>query len=258
MENKIKEMLSAGKVAYGGWEVLNSVPAADLLAQAGYDWVCADIEHTTYGIADVAAFASMVKARGAVPVARVFDCTPTSIRRVVDAGIQGIIVPHVSTREDAREAVHSVKLPPVGRRGIGAGAYASYGVHSASKVATINADTFIVANIETQEGVENIDEIVAIEGIDGVFIGPLDLSYSMGLGANTGDDRVRHAIDRVLAAAKQRKKFCGIHVMDMTGIRNALCAGYRFIALGFDASFIYEGAKNVLRQAAETALEVIG
>lgn len=251
MSDQVLEKIRRGEPSFGGWDVLDSFAAVDLLSQAGYDWVALDIEHAAHGVRDVSEMAALLRARGVVPFARVFDKSMPSVRRVADAGIQGIIVPAVSSAADAKEAVDSVKLAPLGKRAIGAGAYAAYGTRSAEAVSHINDDTMVIADIETRDGVENIDEILSVEGIDGIFIGPMDMSYTYGLNGDTQNDTIRQALQTVLASCKAHGKFAGLHIMrnDSAAVRRALEEGYTFIALGFDAHFISSGAEEILASA---------
>lgn len=255
MANERIQKIRSGQVSFGGWSVLNSFAAVDLLAQAGYDWVALDVEHATHSVQNISEQAALIKLRGAVPVARVFDTSPASIRRIVDAGVQGVIVPMVSSADDAKRAVDSVKLPPLGKRGVGAGAYASYGTRSREALRDIGDTTLVIADIETIGGVESIDEILSVEGIDGVFVGPTDLSFSLGLNGNTDNDTIRGALDRLLESCRKHGKFTGIHLMggDASAIRDAVARGYTFIALGFDAQFIADGAEKLLKNAAAVA-----
>jgi len=251
MANKVKEMLKQGKLTVGGWEGLNSVAAAEVMAVAGFDWVAADVEHSTHSEQDYAYMATAVKARGAVPIARVFDKSMRSIRRILDAGAMGVIVPMIRTADDAREVVKAAKYPPMGIRGAGAGAFAAYGITLGESFKSGNDDTLVMVMVETKEAVENIDEIMSIDGIDGMFLGPFDLSCSYGHPGEITHPVVAEAMVKSREACKKYGKAAGLHVLpnDYNIIKDAIDKGFTFIALSYDANIIHLGSKEMIEKA---------
>lgn len=251
MANKAKELLKEGELSLGGWESLNNPAAAEVMAMAGFDWVAADVEHGTHSIQDFAYLAKAVKAQGCVPIARVFDKSMASIRRILDAGAEGIIVPMIRTPEDAREVVRAAKFPPLGVRGAGAAPYCGYGVTLGDCFRTANEDTLVIVMIETKEAVENIEEIMSIDGIDGMFLGPFDLSCSYGFHGDITNPVVSEAMVKAREVCKKYGKAAGMHVIpnDEVILSDAIQKGFTFLALSFDSNFVYLGSKGMLETA---------
>lgn len=255
MANKAKELLKEGKAALGGWEVLISTAGAEIMARAGFDWVAADIEHAGHSVEDYIQFARAVKSRGAVPMARVFDKSVESIRRILDAGAQGVIVPMIRTADDAREVVAAAKFPPQGIRGVGAGAYACYGIDCVGDMSSMNDDILVIVMVETKEAVENIEEIMSIEGVDGMFLGAVDLSYSYGYRGQTTHPVIYAAMDKAREACLKNGKAAGMHLgTDKASMKAAFDRGFTFVALSTDGGYIFSESKNAI-QNAKTVLQ---
>ena len=255
MPNKAKELLKEGKLSLGGWESLNNAAAGEVMAKAGFDWVACDIEHGTHSVQDYAYFATAVKSQGSVPIARVFDKSMQSIRRILDAGAQGVIVPMIRTAQDARDVVSAAKFPPMGVRGAGAGAYSCYGVAMNEAVAAANDDTLVMVMIETREAVENIEEIMATEGIDGIFLGPYDLSCSYGYNGQITHPVVSEAMVKAVSVCRKYGKAAGMHVLpnDEAILKDAIEKGFTFLALSYDSNIIYQGSKAMIETAKRAA-----
>lgn len=250
MANKAKELLKQGKAALGGWDCLISTASAEIMAKAGFDWVAADVEHAGHSVQDVISFARAVKSQGSVPLARVFDKSVESIRRILDAGAQGVIVPMIRTADDAREVVAAAKYPPLGIRGVGAGAFSCYGIDLVGDMSVINDDILVIVMVETREAVENIDEIMSIEGVDGMFLGPMDLSYSYGYRGQTTHPVIFEAMEKARQACVKYGKAAGMHLgTDKTSIKSAFDRGFTFVALSTNASYVHTGSCNAIKNA---------
>ena len=242
--------MKQGKVALGGWEGLISPAAAEIMARAGFDWVAADIEHAGHSVQDFAQMAMAVKSQGGVPLARVFDKSMNSIRRILDAGAQGVIVPMIRTADDAREAVAAAKYPPLGKRGVGAGSFCCYGIDLSGDMSLTNDDILVIVMVETREAVENIDEIMSVEGVDGMFLGPVDLSYSFGFRGQVTHPVIYEAMDKARDACLKYGKAPGMHLItDKAGIKAAFDRGFTFVALSTAANYIYNGSRSAISDA---------
>lgn len=252
MGNKVRDLLKQGKAALGGWEGLNSPAVAEIMAKAGFDWVAADIEHAAHSVQDYAYWAKGVKYQGSVPLARVFDKSPQSIRRILDAGAQGVIVPMIRTAEDAREVVEAAKYPPEGKRGVGAGPYCCYGLELSGDMSLTNDDILVIVMVETKEAVENIDAIMATPGVDGMFLGPADLSYSYGYRGQITHPVIYEAMDKAREACIRNGKAAGMHLLGgAKSVEDALARGFTFCALSTATNFIFDGSKKAIEQARE-------
>lgn len=246
--NKVREALLTGKPTIGSWIQTGSPVAAEILARAGYDWIAVDCEHSSIGIEAFAETARAIYGRGVVTLARVRENDTLAIRQVLDMGAEGVIVPMVNSAEDARRAVRAAKYPPVGERGFGYCRANNWGVDFASYAENANADVCVVVMIESRQAVEQIDEILSVEGVDGVFIGPYDMSGSYGCVGKTTEPVIVEACAKVLEACKRHGKAAGQHIVlpNDQNVSGALADGFTFIALGTDIVFLADAARDAL------------
>lgn len=236
------------RVTLGTWIQVGHPAVAEVLANAGFDWIAADMEHTDIDNAGFAAVARAMYGRGPAPLARVRENDTLAIRQVLDLGAQGVIVPLVNTAEEAERAVRAAKYPPRGVRGFSFSRMNDWGVDFDRYAAAANDAIAVVVMIESRTAVENIDSILAVDGVDGVFIGPYDLSGSYGLAGQTAHPQVQAGCRRVLDAARSAGKAAGLHVVVPTAaaIAKAAADGFTFIALGLDTVFLNTGARAAL------------
>jgi 2-keto-3-deoxy-L-rhamnonate aldolase RhmA len=255
MKRAFRKALLERQVTLGTWLQINNATAAEVLANTGYDWISIDIEHTDIDIVSLTNLLRGMYGREVAPIARVTTNDTIEIRRALDVGAQGVLVPFVSSGEQARKAVQAAKYPPWGVRGYSFSRANDWGVGFTADVETANDETVVIVMIESKEGVENIDDILAVEGVDAAFIGPYDLSGSYGIPGKTQDPIVRDACRRVIEACEQANKSVGLLVVRPTpeAIRQAVEDGFTLICLGLDTVFIDEGA----RAARAVALSVL-
>ena len=246
--NPIRRALLSRRVTLGTWIQLGHPAIAEVLANAGFDWIAADMEHTDIDNAEFAALTRAMHGRQAVPLARVRENDTLAIRQVLDLGAQGVIVPLVHTAEDAERAVRAAKYPPDGVRGFCFSRMNNWGVDFTTYAAMANDDIAVVVMIESRQGVENIDAILAVESVDGVFIGPYDLSGSYGVPGQTAHELVQVGCRRVVEACQAAGKSAGMHIVIPTeaNVHQALEDGFTFLALGVDTVFLNAGARNAL------------
>ena len=253
---KIKQILKEGKVSIGSWMSMAHVSIAEILAAAGYDWVVVETEHTAIDVSEVLPLLIAIECRGAIPLVRLAWNDPIQTKAVMDSGAAGVIVPMVNTKADAELAVKSIKYPPLGFRGVGLARAQGYGVEFDEYVQTANQFSLLMVQIEHIEAVNNIDEILSVPGIDGTFIGPYDLSCSMGLTGQINHPEVEEAKERVLNATLAHGLVPGIHLVhpDMAKSELKMCVqkGFRFIALGTDILFLGDSARDMHADARET------
>ncbi len=249
--NPVRQALLAGRVTIGTWIQIGHPTVAEVLANAGFDWIAADCEHTDMGLAEFAAVARGLHGRGSIPLVRVRENDTLAIRQMLDLGAMGVIVPLVNTPEDAARAVRAAKYPPAGVRGFAFHRGNNWGVDFADYAAGANDQIAVVVMIESKEAVENIDAILAVEGVDGVFIGPYDMSGSYGIPGQTGDPIIQNACARVVAACRKAGKAAGMHVVIPTpeAIAKAVADGFTFLALGVDTVFLDRAARSALAVA---------
>lgn len=247
-KDSVRQALLERRLTLGTWIQIGHPSVAEILAEANFDWIAADMEHTDI---DNAAFANLARAmhgRGCAPLVRVRENDTLAIRQVLDLGAQGVIVPLVHTAEDAERAVAAAKYPPRGVRGYCFSRMNDWGKDFDAYAARANDEIAVIVMIESREGVANIDAILAVDGVDGVFIGPYDLSGSYGVPGQTGHDLVRAGCRRVCDACRTAGKAAGLHVVIPTAeaIGKAQADGYTFLVLGVDIVFLRGGAADAL------------
>jgi len=255
-KNTFRQRLLKREVTLGTWLQINNPTAAEVLANTGFEWIAIDIEHTDIDITSLTSLLRGMYGRNVAPIARVATNGVMDIRRALDVGAAGVLVPFVNTAEQARQAVRAGKYPPQGVRGFSFSRANNWGVDFARDAASANDETAVIVMIESKQGVENIDDIVAVEGIDAVFIGPYDLSGSYGIPGQTRDPVVQDACRRVIAACQRAEKSVGLLVVRPTPdlVEQLVQDGYNLLCLGLDTVFLDQGA----RAARAMALSALG
>jgi 2-dehydro-3-deoxyglucarate aldolase len=249
--NKLRRALLEREVTLGSWIQIGHPACAEVMARAGFDWVCVDLEH---GVIDLETTANIFRALGGsdcVPVARLPLNDPIWIHRTLDAGARGLIIPMVKTAEEAEAAVREAKYPPRGTRGFGYSRANLYGADFPDYIASANEEIAMVMQIEHKDAIANLDAILRVEGVDGVFIGPLDLSGSMGITGKLDHPQMLEALGKYRAACRAHKKSAGLHIIrpGAENVRRALDEGYTMLALGLDNVFMEQSARASLKAA---------
>ena len=230
LHNKVKWLLKNHKKTIGSWLQLGSPMSAEILAKAQPDWLMIDLEH---GPGDIMILISQLQAMekyGVVPLARAPWNDFVTIKRILDAGVMGILVPYVSTREEAERAVSACKYPPEGNRGVaGSPRAAGYGMDGKRYLVNANEQILVMTQVETQQAIDNIEEIAAVEDLDGIFIGPMDLSCSLGFFANPKHPDVQEKIRYVEGVARKHGKFLGTVAGNMQEAAELYNRGYSLV-----------------------------
>lgn len=242
-ENPVKHALSAGGTPLGTMvcEFLTSnVPR--LLRSAGADWVLYDLEHSGFGIDRLRDLLPATSATGVVPLVRVPDAVYDSISRALDLGAMGVMIPGCESAEEARFLVESARFPPQGKRGFGLlyqDVWEPEGLPAT--MAKANDETLLIVQIETAAGLESVEEIAAVDGIDVLWIGQFDLTTSLGIPGEFDTDRFRDAVARVLSAARASGKHVGMICATVEDCREMLAQGLSIVGYSFD-TWLLEGA----------------
>lgn len=244
--NPFKAALAARHPQIGLWMALAHPSAAEICAGAGFDWVVIDGEHGPSDIPLMLSQLQAVAAKPAHPVVRVPVGETRLIKQVLDIGAQSVLVPMVESGRQAREMVRAMRYPPEGIRGVGAAlARASdYGAIG-DYVTAANAEVCLLVQVESRAGLVAIDEIAAVDGVDGVFIGPADLAADMGHPGRPDTAEVAGAIDDALARIHAAGKPSGILAFDTALARRRLEAGVTFVAVGADVTLLAKGARDL-------------
>ncbi|MCD6574467.1 4-hydroxy-2-oxovalerate aldolase [Candidatus Aerophobetes bacterium] len=243
--NKVKQMLKAGKPVVGTFMVSRSVAALEVLAVAGFDFVIIDAEHFMKNPETIEHLIIASEAAGITPFVRVQE-NVYLIDRVLSAGARGVMVPMVNTREMAQAVVDVARYSPIGKRGVCNPRAVSYGVKGLEDMKAYyreeNEDIMILAQIETAEGVKNFPEIVKVKGIDTFFIGPMDLSHSLGITGEFDNPLLKEHIDKVFELGKKANIPIGIMAFNAEETNEYIKKGFDLIAMGCDMMFLAQSA----------------
>jgi 2-dehydro-3-deoxyglucarate aldolase len=236
-------------VSVGSWITLNNPSIAEIMADAGFDWLCIDIEHSVTDYFEVQQLIIAIQSKGIKAYVRVGENNARIIKRILDAGADGIIVPSVNSAEEARKAVKATYYPPFGARGVGLSRAQSYGFNfEGYRDYTAKAIKLIV-QIEHINAINELEDILQIDGIDGTFIGPYDLSGSMGMPGELDSHAVLSALKKYEDTAKKYDKLIGFHVVapNYDLVEEKIGKGYNFIAFCFDAFFLGNTIREKLK-----------
>ena len=246
-KNTVKEKLVAGKPSVGTWLSLASPISAEYMAHAGFDWLVVDTEHSPIGFETTVQCFQAICTTDTIPMARVAWNDPMLMKRLLDAGAMGLVVPMVNSAEEAEKAVKSMKYPPEGFRSLGGGRAGLYG---SDYMSWANDEIAVIVQIEHIDAVNRADEILSVKGVDACFIGPNDLAGSMGLKPDIHCRHPEHekAVMRVLETAKKVGKPAGIHCVTVEAVNRRIDQGFQFIAMSSDAGLLRESATRVLSE----------
>jgi 2-dehydro-3-deoxyglucarate aldolase len=248
MKNKFRKALLDKKLTLGAWMQIGHPAVAEIFGKSGFDWICVDLEH---GIIDIESMANIFRAierYDCVPVARLPLNDPIWIHRSLDAGAKALIIPMVKTAQEAQQAIKEAKYPPMGTRGYGYSRANMYGMEFDEYIKSANDEIAMIMQIEHIDAIKNLEEIVNVDGVDGLFIGPLDLSGSMGITGQMKHPNMISALEKYRNICKKANKSFGMHIVrpDDENIKSAKEQGYTMIALGLDNVFLDEMSKKML------------
>lgn len=246
----LRVRLRARETVFGTFLNLGSPVATELCARAGFDWVIIDLEHGAGSESDLLANLHAVGSTATTALVRPRSGERLRIGRALDLGAHGIMVPRIDLPEQAAEAVSFMRYPPDGTRGVALSTRgAGLGELGHGDVRAINQQIVGIIQVESPSAVEHAAEIAAIEGVDVLFVGPADLTHSMGIPGRFDDQRYLSALERVVAAAEDAGKAAGILLRDAKVLPRHLELGFRFVGLGSDGAFIADGARAALALA---------
>ena len=246
MNHDFRKRLRAGETLFGTLLNMPSASVAEVLAAAEFDWLFIDTEHGPIGTSAVLSILQAVDQKLAC-IVRISELNGGAIKRTLDAGAHGIIVPQVETAAAAAEVVRLARYAPDGERGMGLGRAHGYGFSFAEYVAGANDAISLVIQVEHARAVENIEAIAAVDGIDAVFIGPYDLSASLGLAGQIEHPRVVEAIAHVTQACQAAGRALGYFGVDVEAVRPYIAQGYTLICAGIDCLLLGQSAERMVR-----------
>ena len=245
--NHVRAKLKRGEPSFGTWLALPDPVAARLMSGLGFDWLTVELEHTPTTFETAANSFAILAASGCVPLARVPWNTGENIKRVLDLGAWGVVVPMVNSRAECEEAVQSTRYHPIGNRSVGGQLHApNFDTDPATYFEKANDEILLMVMIEHVKGVANLDAILSVPGIDGVFIGPNDLHKSMGRKPSFDSDYAPF-VDALKAVRETAKKYGiapGIHVPDVESAKRRAAEGFQFIAVASELGMMLAKARE--------------
>jgi 2-keto-3-deoxy-L-rhamnonate aldolase RhmA len=245
MKTSFKEKIHQPHPAIGTLVTLNAPEVAEILSLCRFDWLFIDMEHGALSVSEVQ---HLIQAMGdhCSAIVRIPENDPVSIKKALDIGCDGIIIPLVNSAEEAIKAVSAAKYPPMGNRSVGIGRAHNYGMSFAEYVASANDNVAVLIQVEHIEAVNNLNDILDVEGIDGVFIGPYDLSGSMNLLGEVNNELVQAAISAIKQECRRKSMPVGLFVMKAEAVSKEIEDGCQFIAVGIDTVLLANAAMQVL------------
>lgn len=251
--NDIKAKLTNNELTLGSWMMVGHPAVAEILSKSGLDWVVVDLEHTTISEAEAGEALRVVDLCGTFPMVRLTSNNSDQIKRMMDAGARGIVVPNIKSPDEARAAVQATRYAPNGVRGVGLGKAQGYGASFGEYVSWQKDGPVVIVQIEDIEAVESIDSILAVPGVDGYFVGPYDLSCSMGIPGEFERPEFQDTMRRILQIGLDSGRPAGIHIVepDLDQLRKRISEGYRIVAYSVDTRML----DSTIRQGVEAAAE---
>lgn len=250
-KNTVRERLEADQTALNGWLHCPSSVSAELMAHAGYHSLTLDLQHGLMGYADALSMLQAISTTATVPLCRISWLEPGMIMRLLDAGAYGLICPMVNTAQDARAFVEAARYPPLGQRSYGPTRVRLYAGEDYPQHA--NAEILTFAMIETEQALSNLDSILAVNGLDGVYVGPADLGLSLEgeIKLDTRQGLTYQAILEIALKTRARGKFAGIHTLSPAYAQHVQTLGYRFISVASDLGLLSQAAKKSVQDTLE-------
>lgn len=249
----LKNKLKNNELTIGSWITIGNSSVIEIMASAGFEWLVVDMEHTSIDLTMAHTLIATIQANGMKALVRVSKNEEVIIKRILDMGADGIVVPMIKSKADALEAIDYAKYPPIGKRGVGLFRAQKYGLGFEEYKKWVNDELVIIAQIEHIEAVHNIEEIITTDGIDGIIIGPYDLSGSMGYPGEYHREDVKGAIADVLSTCKKYNFSSGFHVIesDPAKLQERIEEGCTFLAYSLDFFFLGDSARAGMKKIKE-------
>ena len=244
---ELKQKLAARETTIGSWITLPHPAIAEIMVNAGFEWIVVDLEHSAITIGEAIELIRTIELSGAAPLVRLTSNDANQIKRVMDGGAHGVIVPMLNSEDEARRAVDAVYYPPRGTRGVGLSRAQAYGDGFSDYRTWLDDEAVVIAQIEHIEGVRNLEQILSVEGIDGYIIGPYDLSASLGAPGDFESSAFISAMARIEEVGRAMKKSGGVHIVepDPDILARRLTEGFNFIAYSVDIRMLDRACRAV-------------
>ena len=245
----LKQRLKNRELTIGSWITIGSPVVGEIMANAGFDWLVVDMEHSAITLDLAQDLIRVIELSGVSPLVRVGHNQPSLIKRIMDTGSHGVIVPMVNSRTEAEQAVSSVKYPPIGFRGVGLARAQKYGEDFESYRLWNQENSLVIVQVEHIKAVENLKDILSVPGVDGFIVGPYDLSGSMGVPGQFDHPNVLEALQQIKVISSEMQALSGYHVIqpDISAFKEKENEGFRFIAFSLDIIYLGQSCREVLK-----------
>lgn len=247
--NSVKRALNDGRVQIGTWvNTLRTPQIARILATSGFDFMYIDMEHSCLSIETVGDLCYAALEAGLVPIVRPPAKDPHLLSRPLDNGAMGLLIPHVDTREEAEAAVKAIKYPPIGERGMNiVNVHTGWGkVRGDEYVKTMNEETLLIVQIESDRAIQGIDDILSVEGVDGAVIGRGDLAADLGVHGQTDHPEVKKRVEMLIAACQRHGKIPGLLVQDVASAKEWVARGIRLVPYSNEVGILVGAATRAV------------
>ena len=248
-ENRMKRKLANGEFVIGTWiRNLRSSYLVHMIAQNGFDFVYIDMEHSSMDLGTVADLCFAAQLSGIVPIVRPSGKLPHLVSKPLDCGAMGLLIPHVDTAEEAREVVRHAKYHPLGERGMNlAGIHTGFSAPDGQHfIDTMNREIILIVQLESKMGIDNIDAILAVEGIDGAVIGRSDLSQDLNVAGQTNHPQVIACVERMIEACKTHGAYSGLLTKDVKSARQWIGKGIQIVPVGNATGLLMKAYKEIV------------
>lgn len=254
----LKDRLINKKLTIGSWITFSDPAVAEIMSKSGFEWLVVDMEHSGLSFNQAQEIIRVIDLCNVTPLARVMENNPELIKRFMDIGAHGVIVPMVNSKSDAEKAVNAVKYPPLGTRGVGLSRAQHYSLDLESYRKWNQDKSIVIVQIEHIKAVENLESIMSVNGIDGFIVGPYDLSASLGVPGQFEHPAVQDALDTIKNFINKGPKPWGFHVVEpnVDAALVKLQEGYLFLAIGVDFLFLGEMCRGKLKDLRKTIRKV--
>jgi 2-dehydro-3-deoxyglucarate aldolase len=252
-KNNVKHALSNNIQTFGSWVTLSNPLIPEIMSEANFDWLCIDMEHSSLELSDILNLIISIENNDMIPLVRVGENNANLIKRVMDAGAYGVIIPNVTSTDEVKDAINAVKYPLEGTRGVGLYRAQKYGKSFNEYLKWLKNESIVIIQIEHIDAVNNIDEIFSIPGIDGFMIGPYDLSGSLGKPGELEHPLVNDAINVVLKAGEKHNITAGYHVVNSDPDAALIYQnkGFKFLGISLDSILLGDAAISAMSKVSK-------
>ena len=241
----LKRRLRQKEILLGSWITIGNTTVAEIMARSGFDWLVIDLEHSMISLDMAGDLIRVIDLCGVSPLVRLTSNDTNQIKRVMDAGAHGVVVPSVNSAEEAMLAVSATRYPPIGTRGVGLGRAQKYGIGFEEHLKWQADGPLVIVMIEHKNALENIEDILHVRGVDGFIVGPYDLSCSLGIPGDFSNPLFISALKRIRLAGELMGCPTGLHVVEpsLSNLKKAISDGYQLIAYGVDMRFLDKASR---------------